>query len=39
MPPTLFIVVVFPAPLRPSRPTISPCRSDRETPNRTWLCP
>ena len=32
-------VVVFPAPLRPIRHTVSPCATSRETPKRTWLVP
>jgi len=39
MPQMLFIVVVFPAPFLPRRPTISPFRRDRETSNRMWLWP
>src|ERR671916_2425511 len=32
-------VVVLPAPLRPSRVTVSPSRMSRSTPWRTWLSP
>src|SRR5918994_4700859 len=32
-------VVVLPAPLRPSRVTVSPSRMSRSTPCRTWLSP
>ena len=34
-----FIVVDLPAPLRPSSAMVSPCRTDRPTPNRIWLVP
>ena len=31
-------VVVLPAPLLPSRATISPLRTSSETPLRAWIC-
>ena len=34
-----FMVVDLPAPLRPSSAMVSPCRTDRPTPNRIWLVP
>src|SRR3954471_8513597 len=34
-----FIVVVLPAPLRPSRVTTSPSRTSKSTPCRMWLSP
>ncbi len=34
-----FIVVDLPAPLRPSSAMVSPCRTDRPTPNNIWLVP
>src|SRR6185312_16515557 len=34
-----FMVVVLPAPLRPSRVTTSPSRTSRSTPCRMWLSP
>ncbi len=34
-----FMVVVLPAPLRPSRVTTSPSRTSKRTPCSTWLSP
>jgi len=34
-----FIVVVLPAPLRPSKVTTSPSRTSKSTPCRMWLSP
>src|SRR5271163_5016641 len=39
MPMIAFIVVVLPAPLRPSRVTTSPSRTSKSTPCKMWLSP
>jgi len=39
MPMMLFMVVDFPAPLRPRRPTTSPALTLNVTPKRIWLRP